>query len=172
MTEATTQNEVVRLTDEGNFGAVITDAYPVEFGAKAGEEPKLKIKFELLTADNKIADIYLDMSTEYVGDTGKRSIDMSLDTLKSLGIGSEIAKIGTLKGKHVQIYGKKAGKKDIVYYRFSFEKKVNLNDAQQRLAALLGGTSMPQSQPPLQSAATNLFQNNDADDVHGEDIPF
>lgn len=149
-----------RLTAEGNFTAVIVNSYPIERPGKDGEDSHLCIKFELETtgdANGKSVEIQLDMSENYVGSTGKRSIDMSLETLSALGIGAEIAKLDTLKGKIVQIYGKKAGTKEIVYYRFSFEKKVDLNTAQSRLQAMLGKSPAPAGTNG-QNAARDPFQ--------------
>lgn len=159
-------SEVIRLTEEGTFDAVIVNAGAVESRFKEGE---YQLKLEVLTPDNKSADIYLDMAEDYVGDSGRRRIDMTMDALKHLGIGVDISKLPTLKGKKVSIYGKKS-LKGTVYYSFNFEKKVELSVAQARMNALLGnatGHSDPAAAPTKQ--ARNVFEQPAAD---SEDIPF
>ncbi len=170
--------QLTKLTEEGNFHCKIIAVQPIEHRFKTEERNMFEVKITCQTEDNRIADIYLDLSNDY--GFGNQSHltrkEISIEQLNALGMpGAEFSKLSNIVGKSIEIYGKVNDKGRLNFY-ISSQREEKAVDAA-RLEALFGSDpgkpSGKKSDGGGQSADTGAdTAAGSSDDFNDDENPF
>lgn len=144
MTQATS-HPVEKITCEGNFTGTITNAQVI---INRYHPEAFEVKFTATTAENKYAEIYLDMSENYCRGgsfSGMKQVEVSMKTLEKLELpGGDISRIKELKGKPLSFFLKKNDKGYLNAYISNREEiEVNPAEAMAKIRGLFPQPSVP-----------------------------
>lgn len=153
----TTEAQVYHQLDEGNHNGAVKEAKTIKPRFDNSNAP-FEIKITAITREYGIADLYLDMSTDY-DDNGNRRVDRSLEILKELGLNTpDMSKLSTLVGKPISFFGKKSSGGYLNFFvSKNFEVEVKATDANAALAQILG-TNTGHTPPPTTNSQDGLMK--------------